>query len=113
MLFDVAYVQRIKTWGKIIGVVTILYGVISIILSFFTLLLYIIPGLVSIFIGKLLYDVGHQASLVMQSDDESISLAQVQPILHKYSKLLMTLGIVIIFTILCYVTFFIIVYNLF
>lgn len=108
---EVAYIKRIKIWGKVIGIGTILYGIISIILSFFTSFIYIIPALVSILIGKLFYDIGHEANLVLQSDDESISL--VQPILHKYSKFLITLGIVIIFTIFCYVAFFIIVYNLF
>lgn len=108
---NIGYIKRIQITSKIIGLGSILYGVISIILSFFTSFIYIISALISILIGKLLYDIGHEASLVLKSDEESISL--IQPIIHKYGKFLITLGFVIIFTILCYIVFIITAYNLF
>jgi len=106
---EISDLKRIRSWAKIIGVGTLLYGVISIIMSFFTSFMQLIPAIISIFIGKLLYDIGHEAGKVLNLDDESISF--VEPILQKYSRFLTIIGIVMIITICAFIIFFIIVNN--
>ena len=106
--YDVMNMNPIKRWGRIIGIGLILYGVISIIYSFFTSFAFIIPAIISIFIGKLLYDIGHEANRVVQSGEDSLSMIQV--LLHKYLRFLVTVGIVIGVTIVSYITFFIYAY---
>lgn len=85
-----------------------LYGVASIVFSFYTSFFYVIPALISIFIGKLLVDVGLAAKKSLQSDDESIHI--VQPVIHTYSRFLFVFGIVIVGTIASYLVFFITMY---
>lgn len=85
-----------------------LYGVTSIVFSFSTSLFYVIPGLVSIFIGKLLVDVGLAAKKAFQSDDDTLGI--VQPVIHTYGRFLFVFGIVIVGTIASYLAFFLFIY---
>lgn len=96
-------IKRIKTWGRLIGIGSMLYGVVSIVLSFYTSFWYVIPAILSIFIGKLLFDIGHEAKKVQQADGESIGI--VQPVLKKYSTFLFAFSIIIIVTLASYLAF--------
>lgn len=96
-------IKRIKTWGRLIGIGSMLYGLVSIVLSFYTSLWYVIPAILSIFIGKLLYDIGHEAKKVLKSEEQSVSI--FQPVLKKYSTFLFAFSIIIIVTIASYLAF--------
>lgn len=81
-----------------------LYGLIFIIGGFMESLLYGIPGIASILIGKLLFDVGQESKKALKYEEEEMHAAQ--QIIKKYGLLLLCLGVLVILSILTVATFF-------
>lgn len=98
------YIRRISVWGKFVGIASMLYGLIFIIVGFMETLLYSIPGMVSILLGKLLFDIGQEAKKALKSEEESIRAAQ--QIIKKYGVYLLCFGVLVILSILSVVAFF-------
>ncbi len=101
------YIKRISVWGRIIGIASVLYGLIFMIVGFMESLLYSIPGIVSILIGKLLFDVGHESKRALKSEEEAIHVAQ--QIIKRYGLLLLCLGVLVILSILTVAAFFLLI----
>lgn len=101
------YIKRISIWGRIIGIISILYGLIFMIVGFIESLLYSIPGIASILIGKLLFDVGQESKKALKYEKEEMYAAQ--QIIKKYGLLLLCLGVLIILSILTVATFFLLI----
>lgn len=101
------HIKRISVWGRVIGLSSMLYGLIFIIVGFMESLLYSIPGIVSILIGKLLFDVGQESKKALKSEEETIHA--VKQIIKKYGFLLLCLGVVVILSILAVAAFFLLI----
>ncbi len=97
-------IKQVQLWGKLTGIASILYGIGSSILLSPLSFVYILPGLISIFIGGLLYHIGRQARVADQSEDDSVEA--VFPVIRSYSTLLMVLGIVIGISLICFIIFY-------
>src|SRR5699024_3384701 len=97
------YIKRISSWGRFVGIASMLYGLIFIIVGFMETLLYSIPGMVSILLGKLLFDIGQEAKKALKSEEESIRAAQ--QIIKKYGVYLLCFGVLVILSILSVVAF--------
>lgn len=97
------YLRRISLWGKMVGSMTLIYGIVAIIVGMLTYYVHIIPGLVSIFLGKLLFDMGREAKKALQSTEEGENA--VGKVIRSYSVFIACLGILILITIVCYIAF--------
>lgn len=86
--------KRIATWGKVVGVTSIIFGVLSIILSLVVDPAGIASGIVSVITGYLFYQTGQEASKIISSDD--LTAGNVNELLSKYGKLLLIMGILTI-----------------
>lgn len=84
-----------------------LYGLIFMIVGFMESLLYSIPGIASILIGKLLFDVGQESKRSLKSEEEALHAAQ--QIIKKYSLLLLCVGVLVILSILTLAMFFLLI----
>lgn len=99
------HLKRIRVWGKVIGIISMLYGTIFIVLSFILMFVYAFPGLISILIGILFFNLGQTSKRALKSEEKSIHVAE--QIAKKYGLLLFCIGILIIISILALVIFFI------
>lgn len=104
---SMTYVKRIHVLGKIVGIMLMLYGGASVIFGFLSTLVFILPGIITLFLGVLLFRIGQEAKKVLRTDDQLIY--GVHRIFHTYSLYLMILGILAIITILFYIGFYIVV----
>ncbi|MFD1453424.1 hypothetical protein [Oceanobacillus sojae] len=86
--------KRIAKWGKLVGVTSIIFSSLSIIVSFFGSLGGIIGGVTGIITGYLFYQTGVEASNIISSDD--LTAGNVNELLNKYGNLLLIMGILTI-----------------
>ncbi|GIO23277.1 DUF5362 family protein [Oceanobacillus sp. J11TS1] len=90
--------KRISTWGKVVGITSIIMGVLSIIISLVFSPAGIVSGVISIITGYLFYQTGTEASGIISSDD--FTAGNVNVLLNKYGKLLLIMGILTIISLI-------------
>ncbi len=77
-------IARIATWGKISGILTIIFGALSAIGGLFAYVVGAIPGIIQIILGYFLFQIGKEAaSLKVNMEDEQAQL-KVFDYLGKY-----------------------------
>ena len=101
------YIKRISIWGRLVGLASMMYGAIITIFSFVDSLLYSIPGLLSIFMGKLLFDIGQEAKNALKSEEETVAVAE--KMIKKYGLYLMVIGGVMVLSIIVLAVFFLMI----
>jgi len=107
---NVDHLNRIATWGKIVGAASIIMGAISIILTFTVNPSMILSGIISIITGYLFYQTGVEASTIIASDD--FTAGNVNELLNKYGKLLLIMGILTIISFVVLVPLLIVLISL-
>lgn len=83
--------RRIVTWGKILGVVLMIFGGINALLGLFAFIVGAIPGVIMIYLGYLVFRSGKNAAEFIETK-ENVALADL---LDNYGKFLMVQGIVL------------------
>lgn len=101
------YLKRISIWGRIVGIITATYGFIVIFFALFTYYVFILSGLVSIWLGKIIFNIGLEAKKVLHTEEESIQMNDIETLLHKYSYFLFILSLLIVITVLFHFGFYI------
>ncbi|GGP15052.1 DUF5362 family protein [Oceanobacillus neutriphilus] len=86
--------KRIATWGKLVGITSIIFSSLTIIAIFFWSLGGVIGGVTGIITGYLFYQTGVEASNIIDSDD--LTAGNVNELLNKYGNLLLIMGILTI-----------------
>lgn len=94
------YLKRISIWGRVVGIITAIYGIIVIAIAFFTYYIFIISGLVSIWLGKLVFNIGREAKKVLQKEETPIQIKDVKAVFNKYTYFLFILSLLIAITVL-------------
>lgn len=86
------HLNSIAKWGKFLGYIYIIVGVINAITGLFAFIIGAIPGIIMIFLGIFLLRAGKEASNLLQEYDER----PLTEMLHNFSKYLKVLGILMI-----------------
>ena len=94
-------IKRIATWGKFVGIITMIFGILSAIMGIFAFVIGAIPGLFMAWIGYLMYKTGQESAKFLESPSEEYA----EGILDIYGKLLKYYGI---YFIVCLVAGFVI-----
>lgn len=94
------YLKRISFWGRIIGIIAAIYGLTAITIAFYTYYSFIISGLVSLWLGKLIFNIGGEAKKVLQTEDTSIHIKDAKGVFNKYTYFLFILSLLIAITVL-------------
>src|SRR5699024_1253747 len=76
------YLKRFSIWGRVVGIITAIYGIIVIAIAFFTYYIFIISGLVSIWLGKLVFNIGREAKKVLQKEETPIQIKDVKAVFN-------------------------------
>lgn len=89
---DTKTIKRISTWGKIVGIISMIFGILSALGGLFLFIVGAIPGLISTYLGYLIYKTGRAAGeyLEQESDEAIVEM------LEAYSKYLLVSGILVI-----------------
>ncbi len=87
--------KRIAFWGRFIGIVTMILGVLSALGGLFAFVIGAIPGVISVITGYFLYKSGSEAAMHLQSSDKD----RIDDVLEFYSKYLLIQGILLIIAI--------------
>lgn len=95
--------KRISTWGKILGVLMMIFGGIYALLGLFAFIVGAIPGLVSAFMGYLLFKSGQAAEQFLQNQTEQA----LSDLIDNYAKFLLIQGILMIVSVVIVVLYFI------
>lgn len=84
--------KRISTWGKVLGIISMISGGISAVIGMFAFVIGAIPGVITVIIGYYLYKTGKSAAEYLLSEDES----SIENLLESYAKYLFIQGILLI-----------------
>ncbi len=101
---NVKTMKRISTWGKVLGVVMMIFGGIYAILGLFAFVVGAIPGAVTSYMGYLIFKTGKAAQNFIESQSEE----SIANLLDGYAKFLLTHGILLIVSLVILVLFLII-----
>jgi len=101
---DLRVISRISIWGRVIGAIAFVYGIVTTVTGLFAYLIGAIPGIFTILIGRYLYLTGKEAKKILQGHGNREY--NVKQILTHYSYLVMTIGIMIIIVVFFYIIFF-------
>ncbi|MCR6112259.1 hypothetical protein HXA35_18165 [Bacillus sp. A301a_S52] len=89
--------NRISIWGKICGIGSIILGGMSVIISLMASSFSgLITGVVTAFLGYLLYKAGTEASRYLETSSEDA----IEYLLENFAKYLLISGILLIFSII-------------
>lgn len=95
--------KRIATWGKPLGIIFMITGIINALVgAIFGVIIGAIPGLVSVWLGYIIYKSGVEASEFLKDQKEE----RVEGILELYGKFLKVQGILLIVGLLLMIPFF-------
>lgn len=92
--------KRISTWGKILGILMMIAGGLSALSGIFAFVIGAIPGLVTTFMGYLLFKTGKDAQEFLESQSEE----SIASLLDNYAKYLFLNGILLIITLVLVIT---------
>lgn len=84
--------RRISLWGKVLGILMMITGVLSALGGIFAFVVGAIPGLVTAFMGYLLFKTGKDAGAFLESNSEEA----LGSLLDNYAKYLLINGILLI-----------------
>lgn len=87
-------IKRIATWGKFVGILTIISGALSAVSGLFLFVVGAIPGVIVAWLGYLVYKTGEEASKFLHTQEEG----HIETVLDMYGKLLKFYGIYFIVT---------------
>ena len=87
--------KRISTWGKILGILMMIAGGLSALSGLFAFVVGAIPGLVTVFMGYLLFKTGKDAQNFLETQSEE----DIASLLDNYAKYLFVNGILLIVTV--------------
>ncbi|MET3576861.1 DUF5362 family protein [Bhargavaea ullalensis] len=76
--------QRIATWGKVMGIIMMIAGALSAIGGLFYFIVGAIPGAISVFLGWLIYKTGDAAAAIRRGGDSRA----LSDLLHHYGLFL-------------------------
>jgi hypothetical protein len=96
--------KRIAFWGRFMGIVTMIFGVISAIGGLFCFVVGAIPGILSIITGYFIFKSGSEAALYLNSPEEE----RITGILDYYSKYLFLQGILLIIALVIFIIIFLV-----
>src|SRR5699024_5732213 len=97
------YLKRISIWGRIVGIIIATYGLLIILIAFFTYYVLILSGLVSVWLGKLIFNIGLEAKRVLQSEENSIQIKDIEILFRRYKYFLFILSLLIVIAFLIHV----------
>lgn len=83
--------QRIATWGKILGILFMIFGGINALFGLFAFIIGAIPGAIMVYLGYLIFRTGKSAETFINTK-ENVALADL---LDNYGKYLMIQGILV------------------
>lgn len=86
--------KRISTWGKILGIIMMIFGGLSALSGLFAAIIGAIPGIVTVFMGYLIYKTGKDAQEFLESQSQEA----ISSLLDNYAKYLLVNGILLILT---------------
>lgn len=89
---DNAVLLRISKWGKIVGIIMFIYGLISTIAGLFIFIVGAIPGLLSMYLAHLLFETGKKADEYLDSELDY----KLYDMLDNFGKYLLITGILLI-----------------
>lgn len=107
-LLEPKYFKRIHFWGKVAGILTMLYGVLKIFQSLSSIA-GPIPGILSILLGLCIYKSGEAAKHFLKSDRQDV--VQLNRLLNYYGLFLLISGLLLIMMLLVIVVFFVLIVN--
>lgn len=87
--------QRIVTWGKILGILFMIMGGLNALMGLFAFIIGAIPGVIMVYLGYLIYRTGKNAEEFIETK-ENASLAEL---LDNYGKYLFVQGILMFISI--------------
>lgn len=90
--FQLKDIKRISFWGRLVGCITIIYGVIVALQGLFTSIIGALPGILAIFIGRFIYYSGAQAKALLQAKGKN--LYAVDMLLNYMGLAFMLIGII-------------------
>lgn len=82
-------IRRIATWGKFVGIITMIFGILSAIMGIFAFVVGAIPGVLTAWFGYLVYKTGQESAKCLVAPSEDYA----EGILDTYGKLLKYYGI--------------------
>ncbi|SIT71942.1 DUF5362 family protein [Edaphobacillus lindanitolerans] len=88
-------IQRIATWGKVMGIIMMIGGALSAIGGLFYFIVGAIPGALSVFLGWLVYKTGDAATAIRRSGDTRA----LGDLLHNYGLYLFISFIMLVVTV--------------
>jgi|HigsolmetaAR206D_1030411.scaffolds.fasta_scaffold00003_28 hypothetical protein len=88
--------KRISLWGRVIGIVTMITGGLSALVGLFALVIGAIPGIVSVYMGYLIYKTGRSAKEYLENQSSNA----IEDLLKSYSTQLLTSGILLIISLI-------------
>lgn len=100
--------KRIHFWGKVAGILTILYGVLKIFQSLSSIA-GPISGILSILLGICLYKSGEAAKYFLKSDRQDV--VHLNQFLNYYGLFLLISGLLLIIMVLVYIVFFVLIID--
>lgn len=94
------FLRRIHIWGKIVGVLTIFGGIAVVFKGFSISLIAPFPGIITTYLGYLLYMSGEQAKRLNMSVDKIYQLDKLEALLKNYSVYLLISCVIAVIVIL-------------
>lgn len=89
---DIKMMKRISTWGKILGIGTMVAGGVSALFGLFAMIIGAIPGLVTAVLGYFIYQTGKSAGEYLETQNDGA----IASILNSYSKYVYLSGLMFI-----------------
>lgn len=89
---DVKIIKRVSTWGKILGITTVISGIFNAIIGLIFFIFGAVPGIISIYLGYQIYKTGRAAGEYLTFENEDSILA----LLESYSKYLIVSGVLML-----------------
>lgn len=103
MKFQMRDLKRMSFWGRLVGNIGILYGILLIIKALVSTIIGVVAGIVIILVGMLIHNIGEEAEkLVLAKGNNARS---VNLILQKISRYLLILAILIFSVIAFYILY--------
>lgn len=97
--------KRISTWGKFVGISTMILGAISAISGLVFFIVGAIPGVLMTWLGYMIYKSSQEADAFMEDHNE----VHVEELLNAYGRLLKFYGIYTIISVALSIPFFLFV----
>ncbi|MBO1001928.1 DUF5362 family protein [Pseudogracilibacillus auburnensis] len=101
---DPKHLRRISFWGRFLGAVIGIAGVIVAIQGLFTTVIGVIPGLVTLLLAHFIFHSGARANKFLKSERHDVKA--LDELLNNVSYFLLINGILLITSIIFYIVFF-------